>query len=175
MEKKANSLSETIHKHEASYKGNWLQELVEHTLKTFGYIEFSRYKKQILPNYELLGGRQYVKQIFVGKTIYGNRRKVDFFLINKRKFSHGLIIECKWQKSPGSVDEKYPFVLHNILEAGIPTLVLLDGGGYKATAQAWFKKQVGCEGKEALTGVWSADEFQQEVHDGFLEEVGFSS
>jgi hypothetical protein len=34
--------------------------------------------------------------------------------VNQTKFSDGLIIECKWQESAGSVDEKYPFVVLNI-------------------------------------------------------------
>jgi hypothetical protein len=46
-------------------------------------------------------------QLPVGSTIYDTERKCDFFIINSGKFPKGLIIECKWQKSKGSVDEKY--------------------------------------------------------------------
>ncbi|MDP2637026.1 MAG: hypothetical protein Q8P03_00205, partial [bacterium] len=63
----------------------------------------------------------------MGLTIYETVRKCDFFIVNRELFPDDLIIECKWQQSGGSVDEKYPFLLFNILKTGIPTIILLDG------------------------------------------------
>lgn len=37
-------------------------------------------------------------------------------------------------KVAGSVDEKYPFAVHNIMKIGVPSIILIDGGGYKKTA-----------------------------------------
>ena len=114
----------------------------------------------------LIRHKQYIKQLPVGDTIYDTTRKCDFFVINRSKFPNDLIIECKWQQSSGSVDEKYPFLYFNIIKTGIPTVVLMDGGGYKPAAMAWLKDQVSKTG--ALIGVWTMAEFQTQVNNGFL-------
>ena len=87
-------------------------------------------------------------------------------VINRAKFPNDLIIECKWQQSSGSVDEKYPFLFFNIVHTGVPTIVLMDGGGYKPAAMQWLKDQVSKTG--ALIAVWTMAEFHKEVNNGFL-------
>ena len=74
-------------------------------------------------------------------SIYDTPRKVDFLVINKAVFPDGLIIECKWQGISGSVDEKFPYLVGNIIKTGVPSIVLLDGGGYKRGAEQWLRKQ----------------------------------
>ncbi|MGB8368506.1 MAG: PD-(D/E)XK nuclease superfamily protein [Limisphaerales bacterium] len=37
------------------------------------------------------------------------------------------------------MDEKYPFLYFNIIKTGVPTVVLIDGGGYKPAAKARLK------------------------------------
>lgn len=91
---------------------------------------------------------------------------MDFLIINRAVFQDDLIIECKWQQRAGSVDEKYPLLLFNILKTGIPTVVLLDGSGYREAARKWLKDQA--HPKSALIGVWSMAEFQKAVNNGFL-------
>ena len=102
----------------------------------------------------------------MGETIYDTPRICDFFVINRDKFPNDLIIECKWQQSGGSVDEKYPLLVFNVVKTGIPTVILLDGGGYRAQAMAWLKDQVNPKG--AIIGVWTMAEFQKQVNNGFL-------
>jgi hypothetical protein len=77
-----------------------------------------------------------------------------------------VVAECKWQQSGGSVDEKYPLLVFNILKTGIPTIVLLDGGGYSAEARAWLLEQV--HDKGALIGVWDMSEFQRRANNGYF-------
>lgn len=86
--------------------------------------------------------------------------------MNQNKFPDGLIIECKWQQSNGSVDEKYPFTVYNILKIGVPTIILLDGKGYKRQAMEWLKSQA--HPSKALIGVYDMSEFQSLVNKGFL-------
>jgi hypothetical protein len=64
------------------------------------------------------------------------------------------------------VDEKFTLLVFNIVKTGIPTVILLDGGGYRKQAQDWLKDQVNPKG--ALIGVWTMAEFQKEVNNGFL-------
>ena len=130
------------------------------------YAEFWNHKSQAFANRKSIGGKQYIKQLPVGETIYDTMRKCDFFIINRTQFKDDLIIESKWQQISGSVDEKYPFLYFNIIKTGVPTVVLIDGGGYKPAAKAWLKDQVSKTG--ALIGVWTMAEFQTQVNNGFL-------
>lgn len=87
-------------------------------------------------------------------------------MLNTAKFPDGLIIECKWQQSAGSVDEKFPFLYLNIMKCRDPTVVVIDGGGYKPSALPWLKSMA--NPASALMGVWSLQEFQTQVNNGFL-------
>lgn len=131
-----------------------------------GYTEFTGSRLQLFENRKSIGGKQYAKQVPCGTSIYESPRKCDILVFNKDKFPDDLIIECKWQQSAGSVDEKYPFTLFNIIKIGVPTIILLDGGGYKKTALNWLKNQV--DPKRALIGVHTMSEFQALVNKGFL-------
>lgn len=94
-------------------------------------------------------------------NIYGSDRSRSEFLIID---SHGkaMRIEVKWQQVPGSVDEKFPFVLFNALDVPEPLVVIVvDGGGAKPTAVDWLKEQARLhksKTKEVL--VFSLDEFE---------------
>jgi hypothetical protein len=150
----------------ANKTGNRLEKFVQEALREREYVEFWNHKSQAFSNRKTIGGKQYIKQLPVGDTIYDTVRKCDFLIINRAKFPNDLIIECKWQQSSGSVDEKYPFLYFNIIKTGVPTVVLMDGGGYKPAAMAWLKDQVSKTG--ALIGVWTMAEFQTQVNNGFL-------
>lgn len=162
-----NSSSETINSGKRANKsGNRLEQFVEHILQQEGYKEFWNHKEQVFENRHAVGGKQYAKQVPCGMSIYETKRKCDFLVINKEKFPEGLIIECKWQQSNGSVDEKYPFALFNIFKIGVPTIILLDGGGYKPSAMKWLKEQA--DPKKALIGVYDMAEFQRQVNNDLL-------
>lgn len=139
---------------------------MEQALHEKGYQEFLDHKAHAFVNRKAIGGKQYLKQLPIGPSIYETVRKCDFLIVNRAVFPDDLIIECKWQQRSGSVDEKYPLLLFNILKTGIPTVVLLDGGGYKEAARKWLIDQVHPKG--ALIGVWTMAEFQKAVNNGFL-------
>lgn len=150
----------------ANRTGNTLERFVQQALIDRGYVEFWNYKKQVFAQRHVIGGKQFSKQVPIGDTIYDTERKCDFLVINRDKFPKDLIIECKWQQSKGSVDEKYAYLIFNIVKTGIPTIVLLDGSGYKPAAKRWLIDQVNPKG--ALIGVWDMKEFQTSVNNGFL-------
>ena len=54
-----------------------------------------------------------------------------------------LVIQCKWQASPGSVEEKYPFEVLSIQLNEFNTIIVLDGGGYSKGAEMWLRSQAG--------------------------------
>jgi hypothetical protein len=151
---------------QANKTGNALEIFVEQLLKTNGYLEFWNHKEQLFSNRHNIGGKQFATQVPCGMSIYETKRKCDFLVINNEKWPDGLIIECKWQQVPGSVDEKYPFTIFNIFKIGVPTIILLDGGGYKKNAMKWLKEQV--NPNRALIGVYNMMEFQGLVNKGYL-------
>jgi len=163
-----NSSSETIGSggKQANLTGNALEIFVKDSLIRCGYTEFWNHKKSLFENKEFIEGKQYAKQVPCGLSIYGTKRQCDFLVMNKEKFPEGLIIECKWQQSSGSVDEKYPFTVLNIEKIGVPTIILIDGGGYKAAALEWLREQVSPE--KSLIGVYTMSEFQIAMNKGFL-------
>jgi len=101
---------------QANRTGGQLEHFIEDALIRRGYSEFWNHKAQAFANRAAIGGKQYLKQVPVGPTIYQTARIADFLVFNKEKFPDGLIIECKWQQSAGSVDEKYPFLLFNVIK-----------------------------------------------------------
>ncbi len=56
----------------------------------------------------------YARQVKAGKDIYGKRRFVDLMLYHPWLWPHCMVIQCKWQASPGSVEQKFPFEVLSI-------------------------------------------------------------
>lgn len=151
---------------QANKTGGTLERFIKRMLEDNGYTQFPNHKAQLFENRKTVGGKQYAEQVPCGTSIYETKRKCDFLIMNQDKFPEGLIIECKWQQSNGSVDEKYPFTVYNILKIGVPTIILLDGNGYKKAAMEWLKEQA--SPSRALIGVYTMAEFQAIVNKGFL-------
>ena len=73
-------------------------------------------------------------------SIYGHKGKTEF-LAQSTRLSLAVRIECKWQQSSGSVDEKFPYLYLNCIFA-MPEdfiIIVLDGGGAKPLAVSWLK------------------------------------
>jgi len=67
------------------------------------------------------------------------------FLLKSLDYNLDVRIECKWQQSSGSVDEKYPYVYLNAVEA-MPEdhiIIVLGGSGAKKEAVEWLKQTAG--------------------------------
>ena len=76
-------------------------------------------------------------------TIYGHRGYTEFLAQSKR-YNLNHRIECKWQQSSGSVDEKFPYLYLNCIEAmPEPNIIIIaGGGGMKQGAIPWLKRVV---------------------------------
>lgn len=88
---------------------------------------------------------------------------MDFILFHPVKWSECLVLQCKWQASSGSVEEKHPFEVLSIGECGFPSIVVLDGGGYSKGAEAWLKTQAGTSN---LVSVMNMGEITRYCSDG---------
>ena len=143
-----------------------LKREVANLLRECQYTELLNYKTHILNHGNGIDNQHFAQKVKVGKNIYGLDRTCSFVIFNKRKFKNDLIIECRWQGMGGTVYEKYPFFVNNIVKTGIPTVIILDGGHYKLEAKEWLLNQV--QVYSALEGVYSLEEFRDKVYDGFL-------
>lgn len=96
------------------------------------------------------------RQAVVGQTIYGGELRVDFLIRNVAQFSAPLIVESKWQDVGGSADEKFPYLVSNLLIAPYPSVVVVHGGGQRDGAIDWLKAQA--DGTH-IVAVFALEEF----------------
>lgn len=104
--------------------------------KGFEIVRYSEYMKRP----EQYGTELLLRNVPY-KSIYGHMGKTEFLL---KSLDYNLVvrIECKWQQSSGSVDEKYPYVYLNSVEA-MPEdhiIIVLGGSGAKKEAVEWLKQ-----------------------------------
>ena len=65
-------------------------------------------------------------------------------MLKSKKYDLEVRIECKWQQSSGSVDEKLPHLYLSAVDA-IPednVIILIDGNGFRDGAIAWLRNAV---------------------------------
>ncbi len=128
----------------------------------------------LLENYEKVTAKKFFalrelnqpifsEQCIIGPDIYGKNRRVDFILYHPQRWPNCLVIQCKWQASSGSVEEKYPFEVLSIQKNEFPTIILLDGGGYTKGAENWIKGQAG---NNKLLHVFSQGELARFISSG---------
>ena len=109
------------------------QTFVSHGFKDVCFKEYARYGHQL--------GEDLLVRRVPYRSIYGHDGVTEFLAVSRR-LGFAIRIECKWQQSQGSVDEKFPYLYLNCIEA-MPEreiFLLVDGNGYKSGALAWLKK-----------------------------------
>lgn len=146
----------------ANSSGSVLERMIREVMvsKGFEVVPYSRYAER--PERY---GTELLLQNVPYTTIYGHDGKTEFLLVSK-DYDLRIRIECKWQQSSGSVDEKYPYVYLNAVEA-MPekdVFIILGGAGAKKGAVEWLKQAAqGRRYAAAAVGknirVMSVDEF----------------
>jgi hypothetical protein len=148
---------------QANYTGTILEKYITDRLDERGYTHISREK--FMPA-RYLKQPLYARKFRLCKTIYGANQEVDFIVYHPDLWPDNLVIESKWQQSGGTVDEKFPYLVLNIMtQYKTPTIILLDGGGYKKGAEAWLRRQ---SHKGDLLDVFGMNEFNKWVNQGKL-------
>jgi hypothetical protein len=69
------------------------------------------------------------REIRVGKTIIGKNRCIDVFCICEHT-NRAFAIECKFQDSQGTVDEKIPYALDDLLALPMAGCIAYAGRGF---------------------------------------------
>ncbi|MHB9291449.1 hypothetical protein Holit_00525 [Hollandina sp. SP2] len=111
------------------------------------------------------------------KNIYNHDGYTEFLLYSKTyQGPKGAIrIECKWQQSSGSVDEKFPYLYLNFIEA-MPEkelVIIVDGNGARSGAVSWlknaakYKKYTSGVNEDKEVRVFSLTEFIQWANNTF--------
>ena len=122
----------------ANRSGNTLEKTVSAVLVSKGFQE-------VLYNHWLKKPGHYSQELLLRNvpysTIYGHKGTTEF-LLKSKQYGLETRIECKWQQSAGSVDEKFPYLYLNCV-LQVPEehmLIILDGNGTKEGAVSWLKQ-----------------------------------
>jgi hypothetical protein len=69
------------------------------------------------------------REVQMGKTIIGKNRHVDIFVLHAESRT-ALAIECKYQDTLGTVDEKIPYAIEDMQAMGVPVCLAYAGSGF---------------------------------------------
>jgi hypothetical protein len=89
-----------------------------------------RVASYILKNFGSRGLTVY-REVSMGKTIIGKNRHVDILVIHEPTKTV-LAIECKYQDTLGTVDEKIPYAIQDMQAMGVPVCLAYAGSGFSS-------------------------------------------
>lgn len=84
--------------------------------------------RYLLCAYASRGIRVY-DEVSVGTSIIGKRRRIDLFLHLPAE-NRALALECKYQDSSGTADEKIPYALDDLRALRMPGCIVYAGSGF---------------------------------------------
>lgn len=84
----------------------------------------------VLKNFGARGLKVY-REVAMGKTIIGKNRQLDILVIHEQS-SAVLAIECKYQDTLGTVDEKIPYAIQDMQAMGVPVCLTYAGKGFSS-------------------------------------------
>ena len=140
----------------ASITGNILEKQVQSLFLEKGF-EIEMYSKWI-KNKDKYGDELLLKNVPF-TSIYKHNARTEFLVISKKN-NFRIRIECKWQQSSGSVDEKLPYLFLNAKDC-MPekdVMIIIDGKGWKEGAIPWLKESAGNHSEKNIM-VFSLTEF----------------
>ncbi len=70
------------------------------------------------------------EEVHLGTSIIGKQRRIDLFVLGPE--GQALCVECKYQDSSGTADEKIPYALNDMASQRIPGVIVYAGGGFSA-------------------------------------------
>ena len=69
-------------------------------------------------------------EVHLGTSIIGKQRRIDLFVLGE--CGTALCVECKYQDSCGTADEKIPYALNDLASQRIPGVIVYAGAGFSA-------------------------------------------
>jgi hypothetical protein len=74
-------------------------------------------------------GMTVYREVPFGKTLIGKNRRIDI-LVLEESTKTALALECKYQSSMGTTDEKIPYALQDLAQLGMPACLVYAGEGF---------------------------------------------
>ena len=74
-------------------------------------------------------GLKVYREVKIGKTIIAKNRCIDIFCVSERS-NDAFAIECKFQDSEGTVDEKIPYALDDLKALSMAGCIAYAGKGF---------------------------------------------
>jgi hypothetical protein len=74
-------------------------------------------------------GIQIYEEVPAGTSIIGKQRRLDLLIVHQERNS-AVAIECKYQESAGTVDEKIPYALDDLAALPMPGVIVYAGSGF---------------------------------------------
>lgn len=142
----------------ANNNGRYFEQLIAQSLRSRGYAEYQQVP--VAPQFAFFIYQHRGRF----SSIYGIDMTVDFYVWHPGKYPNGLIIECKYQETQGTADEKFPYTILSLKKAGIPVILLVIGQGAKRKAIGWCLSQQ----SEMLTVFDSFEAFLLRANGGLL-------
>ena len=68
-------------------------------------------------------------EVSAGTSMIGKQRRIDLLLLH-RESNRALALECKYQDSLGTADEKIPYTLEDLASLRMPACVVYAGVGF---------------------------------------------
>ncbi len=69
------------------------------------------------------------REVPLGKSIIGKNRRIDVFALHAES-QRALAVECKYQQTGGTADEKLPYTLSDLAAMHIPAFAVYAGQGF---------------------------------------------
>ena len=69
------------------------------------------------------------REVPLGKSIIGKNRRIDIFALHADT-QRSLAVECKFQQTGGTADEKLPYTLSDLAAMHIPAFAVYAGQGF---------------------------------------------
>jgi len=69
------------------------------------------------------------REVYLGKTIIGKNRRIDILVIEEHTRT-AMALECKYQDSSGTADEKIPYALADLEQLDMPVCLVYGGKGW---------------------------------------------
>lgn len=82
-------------------------------------------------------GLEVRQQVRVARRLWGAERRIDVIL-TYRETRRSLGLECKYQGSSGTAEEKIPATISDIAAWPIPGLVVFSGGGFSPNMRQYL-------------------------------------
>lgn len=124
----------------ANRNGKQFENMCIPLFESHGFLVLDKKKFKALERKGLLPSK-YVLKNAPFQSIYNHEGHTEFVIFdNSAATTRCIRIENKYQESAGSVDEKFPYMLLNAIQAYPEKEVVLvvDGNGYKPGARQWL-------------------------------------